>query len=890
MHHKKKTANIFTVFCVILFMTLICINSVDTQAKEVDNDKYSTIRHSENGFDVTLGLLQGDNGYSNGIFNISVSCVNNSGKDFSGTLSISMPIPDEGNKRTVNSYDVVIKAGKKYSIKTNISALGYEPSVNITLEDENSSLFDEDYALRNKNTTNKLGKIIYVLCDNPDGIDDSSSGYVFDNFDSIQKSTDYVAYKCDEDTFPDSEQEILDASCVLIANFDTSLLSDKQIEALKEYIYEGGNVVVATGKYYEKTLSGFKDIISYKINGTKQVKMERGKYSLADDMRSSDETYYAASYSSSDKEAVYQWDNFWRDYYKGEDTKKLSQYYKWTNDILLDNNSKNKSTKIACVYTDIDVDGGFVYGNGTYTSCSVKQIGSGYVYISGVDVSDGICSVDYSRFSLGKGEIKSGFGLASSVCSNDKISITRYIIIFIVYILFATVILYFILRKKGKNEYFWKIMPVIACIFAIVFLIMDKSYKREYTQCSYSEITELTSDGNGMKKTEIAILNADDGDYRYSIYTPSDISLCSFYSTNMDDDWYSYSDNRDLSATYESSIYVENKSENEKWKKSDSYIAIKNDTKKKDIHINGLDSSSVVKFRYKEKSSINGKFDLDFQKKDGSIIGKLVNNTSYDMKNVVIKVSGNYLYFIENIAANQSIEFSQNDFINGSLSNVVYNATKLDIDNFVSKKYVYTDSQMEQVKHLMGLCSNYNNIFNEVNMESCNNEVVVVGEWEGDGSFDSDWNGFNIVKQYVYCDSDISFAENMLDEGSADAIIGDTYRADDYIYDEPYYYSYLRGYEKVILLYDIPVKKEVHTIDVYRESDLYYDVSVKLYNYKEDRYDTIYNGKAVKDIQISDDYYGKNRPLRVSIENNEENDSDYELPKVCIKLIDKEDK
>lgn len=903
MNHKRKMSNIFMVFFVILLMTLFGIKSVDVQAKEVDDDKYNTIRHSENGFDVTVGLLQGNNIYASGIAKITLKCVNNSGKDFYGKLNIATPVFDQKNKRVVSSYDVQIKSGDTFNLKTDITILNYGPRVNITIEDGDTSLFDKDYELKSATSTYKIGEIVYVLCDNPQGIDDSSSGYVFDNFDSIQKSTDYIAYKCDKDTFPDSYEDILDASCVFIANFDTSSLSKTQLEALKEYIIHGGNVVVATGKYYEKTLSGLKKIISYKVNDVEQIKLSRGEHILAGAVRNSLETKYAASYSATDKEGVYQWDNFWRDYYRGEDIKKLTEYYKWSTDFVMED-SKNNEDKISCTYADIDVEGGFAYGNGTYTSCQTKKIGAGYIYIAGLDVSDGICCVDYGVFELGRRGIENGFGLASVFSNDDKVSIMKYIVIFIIYILLITLVLYFILLKKDKKEYFWKIMPLIACAFTLMFIVIGKGYKREYTQCNYSQVTELTDDGYGMKNTDIAIMNADDGDYKYSIHTPSDISLYSFYSTGMDyESYYSYTDSSKsytydpyaaddsyaVDDSYDVQTYVK---DNDRWKKTDSYVAINKEKNQKDILLNGLESNCVVGFRYKEKSSIKGNFNLDMQNKDGKIIGKLTNNTGYDMKNVVIKANGNYVYFAGDIAADKTLEFSQNDFTNGTLSNAAYEATGLDINRFSDKKYAYTDLQMNQAKHLNALCTNYSNVFDDSNSELCDNEIIVVGEWEGDDSFDSDWNGLNIVKQYVYCDSDISFSKNILDTTSADAIIGDTYNADDYV-DVTTDASVLRGFDKVIMLYDIPTEKKIDTMDVYYNNynnDYIHDVSVKIYNYKEDKYVTVYNGKTVKGLKVTDDYYAKDKPLRVLIEDNEDNNSDYLLPKICIKLVDKEGK
>lgn len=79
-------------------------------------------------------------------------------------------------------------------------------------------------------------------------------------------TTNYVAF-IDADTFPDSAEVMNCFGAVIIDDFNTESLSEKQISALVKWTEKGGLLIIGTGLNAEKTLKGLEDAFDFTFEG-----------------------------------------------------------------------------------------------------------------------------------------------------------------------------------------------------------------------------------------------------------------------------------------------------------------------------------------------------------------------------------------------------------------------------------------------------------------------------------------------------------------------------------------------------------------------------------------------------------------------------------------------
>ena len=254
-------------------------------------------------------------------------------------------------------------------------------------------------------------------------------------------------------------------SYLVIEDFDTSTLDKNTIKQIQMFVEDGGIMILGTGKNEDKTLKGFgKDYIDAEIIGHQVQQIYVYTLDNMCDMMCSMVSYgNSYSYNSYSIPGMH---------------KKVGRGVILLSEIsFLDPDFYNISgidQLMYNAYVDTYNNSGFYYNNQYYgnTSESVKK------YFESIE----------------------GF---------KKISVGGLKLIVIIYVLVIGPVLYLILKKSNKREYFWIAIPVVTVIFMAVIMVYGGRYR--LSTKNISNVTIASADGRGSRKTYMTIFSSKSG-------------------------------------------------------------------------------------------------------------------------------------------------------------------------------------------------------------------------------------------------------------------------------------------------------------------------------------------------------------------------------------------
>lgn len=147
------------------------------------------------------------------------------------------------------STEAIVPRGLKKKITLYIRIPATQRSVDIRLVQDGNVL--KKISLKNLSPMPEDEYLMGLLTENKDAL-----GYLWNKASGDNIFAHHEACAMDAETFP-SKKEVLDNFRILIINdFDTSVLSQEQIDALTGWLQTGGILIVGTGPNGKKTLNG----------------------------------------------------------------------------------------------------------------------------------------------------------------------------------------------------------------------------------------------------------------------------------------------------------------------------------------------------------------------------------------------------------------------------------------------------------------------------------------------------------------------------------------------------------------------------------------------------------------------------------------------------------
>lgn len=197
--------------------------------------------------------------------------VTNNGSDFDGSIQVTVPGRD-GNIM----YEQPLTLAKGATKKVQLAPMFYvqESQIRVALVNKKGKVLysQEPYINVSANRNNIRVGILS---------DDYAVNRLFDNKRFITSYYSDLILRTVElgaEDIPESGEAMDSLDVLVITNFSTDVLSDKQVKAIESWVNNGGLLMVGTGDSYKKTLEGLKDFLTFKDKGLIEVNTEFGGY------------------------------------------------------------------------------------------------------------------------------------------------------------------------------------------------------------------------------------------------------------------------------------------------------------------------------------------------------------------------------------------------------------------------------------------------------------------------------------------------------------------------------------------------------------------------------------------------------------------------------------
>ncbi len=244
----------------------------------------------------------------------------------------------------------------------------------------------------------------------------------------------------DIDMFSESYKAISALDMIIINNYDLSKFTDKHYKNLMEWVNNGGILVIGTGENSAKTIKDNGLGISY--NGTKDL----NGYTLADlEIKNA-----TVALEKDGENLIYELDN------------EKGHIYVAAFDLANQNIS-----------------------NEDYIEYFWKEhIGKNFV--NKVDRSNGNLNSNYSPYEI--------TDLLNNIPIDKEINIGFIVGAFVFYCLIVGILVYFIMKKLGKRELLWAIIPVISILFSIMLFIIGTNTRIK--DVALNQVSFIFKDGS----------------------------------------------------------------------------------------------------------------------------------------------------------------------------------------------------------------------------------------------------------------------------------------------------------------------------------------------------------------------------------------------------------
>lgn len=479
--YKKIDSSLKRLFGILLVFSIVIVISANwcqvfAQEQEFGLD------------DFNLKTECGINGYVKSDASIPLKLYITSKKDdFKGKVSV-LVVSDEWNFKVSYEEEVTLPKGEEKEVDIHLSNGTDSNYYKILLVDE-----------KGKQRYSKICKSITSIENNTALVGVLSDSYKnLKYMNGVELSASYgiqtQTIPLDKDSFPENIDALNELSYLIIDDYNSGELNEKQYAALKQWVENGGILYLSLGKEYKKTLELFQDDF---LQGTIEG-METTTFGLNSDMNAPtvkadtvklDETGFDRVISVLSRTCMY--------------TKK-----KGKGSVMLIGFDLSKDPIISWSAKDDLAKDLYGYFPDTITQME-KNIDSKY---------QSNYTPDSSLFSFYHGM--------------KPPSVIVFGLIFILYVLFIGPVLYVYLKKKDKREWMWVGIPLGALCFT--FLIFICSFATKVYKPVSSSITLFSNDGENASIYS-KIISPKNGDisvqYKDNV---SDVSVDTFsgYSVN----------------------------------------------------------------------------------------------------------------------------------------------------------------------------------------------------------------------------------------------------------------------------------------------------------------------------------------------------------------------
>lgn len=405
--------------------------------------------------------------------------VKNNFKDIEG--KIELLVNKRHNKKVYyNSYSKKINIAKDSTKIINLDAVFYSNDLlHVRIVDKNGNVVFK-----------KMAK--YLKMNRPDGM---FMGVFSENVDSLRylskiQSTSISNGSRDnffeiaglDDTLPENHRTLKIFQTMVINNYDSEKLNEKQRQAVKEWVEAGGLLLIGTGPNYQKTLTGMEDINFIEVKGTKEISIDDfGGY----------EPLKLVDASLRDGEEI---------------------FIKGNNDLKLYHRKLGKGHIVIA---------GFDMGLSPFVNWDGKDKFIGKVI-------NKYLNSDIANYERSHPTSRSHWfnNIVNYLPYNLLPSMKTILIILILFILLVGPINYFVLKRIDKRELLWVTIPIIVVVFSTsIYILGFKTRLRQPISNNVSIIKIDDESKTAMVSTRAGLMGFKNGDWHITLDKNSEALL-----------------------------------------------------------------------------------------------------------------------------------------------------------------------------------------------------------------------------------------------------------------------------------------------------------------------------------------------------------------------------
>lgn len=420
---------------------------------------------------------------------VNIQIINNE-RDIDGEIQLG--IRNDNGNTTLFSKEINLPMNSTKNVTINMPLTNVSSKIYVKLI-EDKRVYYEDFKTINAGIYQD-SILIGILSDEQDNV--SYAGDIgninFQNKNNAQSK----AVQLDENIFPEKNNVMESFDILVINDFDTSKLNEKQYSVLKTWVNNGGTLIIGTGLAYNKTLGIFKD--NYLVGEIGEVK--RVNTSALHKFIDVDKNAKEMEIDLLDLEL-----------------EKGIQVLEYNESSIIQKIDKGKGI-VAVLAFDLGLN-------------PVANWDSRHSFMERL-----ISEVSSKNFSMQPEEKHDKFrGIQNKLTNIPELPMptaTKTIIIFMIYILLVSPVSYIILKKRDKRELMWGIVPLLSMIFIVIMFVSGISTRVTTSVINSVNYIKVDKEGNKSIDSFGSILTPTKTDIR--IYTEENMELTPMLDNNYD--------------------------------------------------------------------------------------------------------------------------------------------------------------------------------------------------------------------------------------------------------------------------------------------------------------------------------------------------------------------
>lgn len=635
---------------------------------------------------------------------MSVSAtLTNDGEDFEGWLQVIVPKAEDN---VVYRKEVKITSASPESIVMTIPVLDDTGILQVKLVDKNYTTVVE------KNSKIKIGNYekqtyIGVLSDEKEKLDYLSTlatKVFYLNGSNLQE--DYLGL------------DLLDI--LVVNNYDTNQLNDKQIEAIKHWVLQGGTLVIGTGEYADDTLAKFGD--AYSITYTNKVENYNIAFGLNNELLQ-DLKQNILDYEN-ERNLVLEFIKSRNEMLKAYGNELIEIENTMSDQWAKDSIDQLKIIDINKNIVDARLEGGTTeVMEQNRRLMQVRTVGHGTVQLFSFDmglepeaktigvamlasITDNMSIIKQAQLQDEYYGTYLNFGIYNSMSYADTNNVPKvggYIIILVIYIILVGPATYLILKKLDKRSLTWIVVPILAIVFTLLVYILGSDTRINEPYAGYVEILTLQDDDTVKDEVYFGLTAPYNHNYTVGIDRDNVVTQLSDSTYN----YYRYNMQQDDRIDY------------------DNYMtAINFGFDQTILEINNNPAFKPVYYQSQSTRTLENQLTYDIHYIGDEIIGTVTNGFDFDLSNAMLMSDG-YLIHIGAIGQGETItlEGKEKEFL--TTSSVMYNESIINhVAGGTNETKDNTAEMNRKSNALYYLAGN--------NLLECENNSYVIGFLEND--------------------------------------------------------------------------------------------------------------------------------------------------------------